>query len=110
MAPAALSCGWSEGAMASRVQDLYRDYFYAWTRDQAGALRRLAETRPNADVDWANLLEEVEDLGKADLRAVQSQLRRVIEHCLKLSSPPPRTPGAAGSTRSTTHARRSPTA
>jgi hypothetical protein len=70
--------------MASRVQDLYRDDFYAWTRDQAGALRRLAETRPNAGVDWANLIEEVEDLGKADLRAVESQLRRVIEHCLKL--------------------------
>lgn len=70
--------------MASRVQDLYREDFYAWTRDQAGGLRRLAELRPNAGLDWANLIGEVEDLGKADLRAVESQLRRVIEHCLKL--------------------------
>jgi hypothetical protein len=45
--------------MASRVHDLYRDDFHAWTRDQAAALRRLAESRPNADVDWANLIEEV---------------------------------------------------
>jgi hypothetical protein len=70
--------------MINRAEELYRKDFYAWTRDQADALRCLAETRPNADVDWANLIEEVEDLGKADLRAVQSQLRRVIEHCLKL--------------------------
>ena len=70
--------------MASRVQDLYREDFYAWTRDQAGELRRLAELRPNGELDWANLIVEVEDLGQADLLAVESQLRRVIEHCLKL--------------------------
>jgi hypothetical protein len=70
--------------MASRVHDLYREDYYAWTRDQAGALRRLAETRPNADVDWANLIEEVEDLGSDRRDAVRSQLRRVMEHCLKL--------------------------
>ena len=67
-----------EGAMASRVQDLYREDFYAWTRDQAGELWRLAELRPNAELDWANLIGEVEDLGKADLRAMESQLRCVI--------------------------------
>lgn len=71
--------------MASRALDLYRDDFYAWTRDQAQALRRLAETRPNVEVDWEHLIEEVEDLGKAALRAVESQLHRVIEHCLKLA-------------------------
>lgn len=71
--------------MASRALDLYRNDFYAWTRDQAQALRRLAETRPNVEVDWEHLIEEVEDLGKADLRAVESQLRRAIEPCLKLA-------------------------
>ena len=40
-----------EGAMASRVQDLYREDFYAWTCDQAGAPRPLAELRPNAQLD-----------------------------------------------------------
>lgn len=65
--------------------DLYHSDFYAWAREQAGALRRLAETRPNVEVDWANLIEEVESLGKSDLRAVESQLRRVMEHCLKLA-------------------------
>jgi hypothetical protein len=74
-----------EEPMADRTLDLHRDGFYAWTREQADALRRLAETRPNADVDWAHLIEEVEGLGKSDLRAVESQLRRVIEHCLKLA-------------------------
>lgn len=41
--------------------------------------------RPDAEIDWPNLIEEVDGLGKADLSAVESQLRRVIEHCLKLA-------------------------
>jgi hypothetical protein len=78
--------------MINRAEDLYREDFYAWTRDQAGALRRLAETRPNADVDWANLIEEVEDLGSDRRDAVKSQLRRVMEHCLKLGHSSARDP------------------
>ncbi len=70
--------------MASSTLDLYRDDFYDWTRQQAGALRRLAATRPNAEADWPNLIEEVESLGRSERDAVRSQLRRVIEHCLKL--------------------------
>lgn len=70
--------------MASAPDELYRSDFYAWTREQAAALRRLAETRPNVEIDWPHLVEEIEDLGKAELRAAASQLRRIIEHCLKL--------------------------
>lgn len=70
--------------MAGSISNLYRDDFYAWTREQAGALRRLAGTRPNVEVDWANLVEEVEDLGVSERNAVHSRLRRVMEHCLKL--------------------------
>ena len=29
--------------MATRPEQLYKDDFYAWTREQAGALRRLAD-------------------------------------------------------------------
>ena len=70
--------------MASRIEDLYDEDFYVWTQRQAAALRRLAEIRPNVDLDFPHLIEEVEDLGTSQRDAVRSQVRRIIEHCLKL--------------------------
>ena len=70
--------------MATRPEQLYEEDFYAWTRDQARALRRLAATRPNLALDFPHLIEEVADLGIGQRDAVRSQLRRIIEHCLKL--------------------------
>lgn len=70
--------------MASRASRLYEQDFYAWTQDQAGTLRHLAETRPNLPVDFDHLIEEVEDLGRSLRHTVRSQLRRILEHCLKL--------------------------
>jgi DNA-binding PucR family transcriptional regulator len=70
--------------MATRPEQLYKDDFYAWTRDQAQALRRLAEQRWNGPLDLEHLAEEVEDLGSERQWAVESQLERVIEHLLKL--------------------------
>ena len=70
--------------MAARIKDLYDEDFYVWTQRQAEALRRLAETRPDVDLDFPHLIEEVEDLGTSQRDAVRSQVRRIIEHCLKL--------------------------
>lgn len=70
--------------MATGTEELYDEDFYIWTQRQAAALRRLAETRPNLDLDFPHLIEEVEDLGTGQRDAVRSQLRRIIEHCLKL--------------------------
>ena len=70
--------------MATRIEDLYEKDFFVWTQRQAEALRRLAETRPNVDLDFPHLIEEVEDLGTSQRDAVRSQMRRIIEHCLKL--------------------------
>ncbi len=74
--------------MASRPEQLYEDDFYAWTRDQAQALRRLAEERWNGPLDLEHLAEEVEDLGSEQQWAVESQLERIIEHLLKLEYSP----------------------
>jgi DNA-binding PucR family transcriptional regulator len=74
--------------MASRPEQLYEEDFYAWTRDQAQALRRMAEQRWNGPLDLAHLAEEVEDLGMQARNAVRSQLERVIEHLLKLEHSP----------------------
>lgn len=70
--------------MAVRLEELYDEDFYVWTQRQADALRRLAETRPDLDLDFPHLIEEVEDLGTSQRDAVRSQTRRIIEHCLKL--------------------------
>ncbi len=70
--------------MATRPEQLYKDDFYAWTRDQAQALRRLAAERWNGPLDLEHLAEEVESLGSEQQWALESQLERVIEHLLKL--------------------------
>jgi hypothetical protein len=83
---------WAAFQMATRPEQLYEDDFYAWTRDQAQALRRLAATRPNVELDFEHLIEEVADWGISQRDAVRSQLRRIIEHCLKLEYSPARAP------------------
>lgn len=90
--------------MATRLDQLYEDDFYAWTRDQAKALRRLAETRPNDAVDFAHLAEEIRDLGKSERDAVRSHVRTVVEHLLKLEHSTAREP-RGGWLISITHAR-----
>src|SRR5215207_3528765 len=58
--------------------------FHAWSADQA---RRLRESKPR-ELDWENLAEEIESLGKSDRRAVGSALKVVLEHLLKWRSQP----------------------
>jgi hypothetical protein len=70
--------------MATSQERLYKKDFYAWTRDQAAALRRLADERWNGPLDLLHLAEEVEDLCSEQQWAVESQLERVMEHLLKL--------------------------
>ena len=78
--------------MATKPEQLYEEDFYAWTRAQARALRRLAMTRPNVEIDLPHLIEEVADLGVSQRDAARSQLRRIIEHCLKLEHSPAEPP------------------
>ena len=64
--------------------NLYDRDILAWSDRQASLLRRLAAgERVNEAVDWPNLIEEVEDLGRSDLHAVESLLTRALEHLLK---------------------------
>ena len=68
------------------IDDLYQDDFYVWTQEQAAALRAAGKAggRSNA-VEWERLAEEVEDLGKRDLREVRSYVALIIEHLFKLA-------------------------
>src|SRR5207237_8425800 len=72
----------------SDVKSLYDEDFVAWTQQQAKALRAAAGSRTNQPLDWENLAEEVEDLGKSVRREMGSQIRRIIRHLLKLQYSP----------------------
>jgi hypothetical protein len=58
---------------------LYKDDYYTWTGVQARALR---EGKVSA-LDWENLAEEVEDLGKAEQHRLESHLESLLMHLLK---------------------------
>jgi hypothetical protein len=75
-------------------RSLYEEDYYAWTKAQAAELRRMAARRVNSALDLANLAEEVESLGRSDLNTVRSQVRRIIEHLLKLEYSPSAEPRA----------------
>jgi len=69
----------------------YADDFYAWTQHQAAVLREMAVTDNRFDRE--HIAEEIEDLGKSERDAVRSQIRRILEHFLKLAysrAEPPR--------------------
>src|SRR5271169_6296324 len=68
----------------------YDDDFYAWTQHQAAVLREM----PVADnrFDREHVAEEIEDLGRSERDAVRSQIRRIIEHLLKLRYSPAEPP------------------
>lgn len=63
---------------------LYDQDFFAWTQQQADFLRQEAARGADTDLDFENLAEEVESLGKRDRRALTSNVARIIEHLLKL--------------------------
>ena len=64
----------------------YEADFYAWTQYQAEVLRSI-RTRDNR-FDREHVAEEIEDLGKSERNAVRSEVRRILEHFLKLAHSP----------------------
>lgn len=67
---------------------LYGRDWYAWTQDQAARLRAWPEhLRPNG-LDVENLAEEVEDMGASQRRAIESLLRQLALHLLKIEFHP----------------------
>jgi hypothetical protein len=76
------------------MSDLYDRDFVEWTADQAAALRRASTAGANLPLDWENLAEEIESLGKSQRRELGSQIRRVLRHLLKLEASPAADPRA----------------
>lgn len=70
------------------MSKLYDSDFFEWTRGQASLLRRLRSERANTPLDLENLADEIESLGKSDLRGLTNEFARVIGHLLKLEYSP----------------------
>ena len=64
--------------------DLYSRDVLAWSEHQAALLRRVAGGERVNDIDWAHVVEEIEDVGLSELNAVHSYLRQMLFHLLKL--------------------------
>ena len=69
-----------------KTNELYDRDFFRWTQEQAAALRAVKNS--NLPLDWANLADEIESLGKSDRRQLRSQIRRILRHLLKLEVSP----------------------
>ena len=70
---------------SAQASSAYDEDFFSWTQDQAAALRRAGN---HGDVDIAHIAEEIEDLGKRDLREVTSFVRLVSLHLMKIAANP----------------------
>jgi hypothetical protein len=68
---------------------LYEADILAWAEQQAAALRSLAGRRdlPNA-LDLENVAEEIEDVGRSELRAVESLAGNILVHLILLWADP----------------------
>jgi hypothetical protein len=53
--------------------------FYAWTQEQVNLLK----TGQLHQIDWQNIAEEMEDMGRSEKRQLESRLEILIMHLLK---------------------------
>jgi hypothetical protein len=70
------------------LKTLYEEDTAAWSKNQAAALRAAARGGPHRQIDWENLAEEIEDLGKSQRLALRSRISTIIEHLVKLAHSP----------------------
>jgi hypothetical protein len=70
------------------MSDLYDNDAVLWSERQADLLRRRArgELANDADLDWLNIAEEIDSMGRSERSALSSHVRIVIEHLAKLAA------------------------
>jgi hypothetical protein len=69
--------------------DTYDEDILLWSERQAELLRRHAgSARENDVIDWPHIIEEIEDVGRSELHAVESLLVQALRHTLKAEAWP----------------------
>lgn len=63
----------------SKLDTLYEQDFVAWCEDTAAKLKN----RDLENLDFENLIEEIESLGKSDRRELRNRLMVLLAHILK---------------------------
>lgn len=61
------------------LKQLYEQDFYAWTEQMSQAL----QNKQYNSIDWEHLIEEIDDMGKRERRALESRIVTLIMHLLK---------------------------
>jgi len=86
---------------------LYQDDIVLWSADQAHALREAAAAHLNVPtpIDWDNVAEEIESLGRSERSALRSHIGVIIEHLMKLQASPAAHPRADWSASTRTQRR-----
>ena len=59
-----------------------------WAKSQARALRDAGHAGTNLPIDWENVAEEIELLGKSQGRELASRIAVILVHLLKLEASP----------------------
>jgi hypothetical protein len=78
------------GLAGGIMTDLYDSDIVIWSERQAELLRRVAagERVNDPDLDWPNIIEEIESVGREQLHAVESLLVQALLHDLKAEAWP----------------------
>ena len=71
---------------------LYDQDFVRWSEEQSAAIRAAAQSGANLPLDWENIAEEIESLGRSDKRELRNRTRTLIAHLLKLQCSPAAAP------------------
>jgi hypothetical protein len=72
--------------MSGSSAPLYDEDFVRWTEEQAAALREAARLATDLPLDWENLAEEIDSLGRSQSRELGSRIAVIIEHLIKLEA------------------------
>ncbi|WP_448187588.1 DUF29 domain-containing protein [Azospirillum sp. sgz301742] len=67
----------------NRSSAAYDEDFYAWTQAQAAEIRRAGAERNNAPIDWQNVAEEIESMGRSEWSEIDNRLTVLVTHLLK---------------------------
>jgi hypothetical protein len=72
------------------MSELYEADILDWSKRQAALLRRVAASERINDeaLDWPNIIEEIESVGRSELRACESFLVQALLHELKVRAWP----------------------
>jgi hypothetical protein len=61
----------------------------SWSEHQTELLRRVAAGEPvNEKPDWSNIIEELADVGRSELRSCRALLRQALRHMLNAEAWP----------------------